>query len=126
MVSASSALKRGEQNDDGAGHARIWVCHPKICQWGLVEDQQCPQPGHPTRPSRSWLAPRQFAVDHPLEGYRRLTFMMLDTDTVAVSPSSVYRVLEQAGLLNVHGMPYRVRIRSAQTARNSGSPSPGP
>ncbi len=30
---------------------------------------------------------------HPLEGYRRLAFMMLDDDVVAVSPSSVYRVL---------------------------------
>jgi transposase InsO family protein len=30
---------------------------------------------------------------HPLEGYRRLTFMMLDEDVVAVSPASVYRVL---------------------------------
>lgn len=37
--------------------------------------------------------------DHPLEGYRRLTFMMLDRDIVAVSPSSVYRVLKKAGLL---------------------------
>lgn len=30
----------------------------------------------------------RFALDHPLEGYRRLTFMMLDRDIVAVSPSS--------------------------------------
>ena len=37
---------------------------------------------------------------HPLEGYRRLTFMMLDNDVVAVSPSSVYRVLKQAGRLD--------------------------
>jgi len=29
---------------------------------------------------------------HPLQGYRRLTFMMLDDDVVAVSPSSTYRV----------------------------------
>ncbi len=36
---------------------------------------------------------------HPLEGYRRLTFMMLDDDVVAVSPSSTYRVLIQAGVL---------------------------
>lgn len=36
---------------------------------------------------------------YPLEGYRRLTFMMLDDDVVAVSPSSVYRVLKQAGVL---------------------------
>ena len=37
---------------------------------------------------------------NPLEGYRRLTFMMLDQDVVAVSPSSVYRVLKGAGRLN--------------------------
>ena len=36
---------------------------------------------------------------HPLEGYRRLTYMMMDDDIVAVSPSSVYRVLVNAGLL---------------------------
>ncbi len=37
---------------------------------------------------------------HPLEGYRSLAFMMLDDDVVAVSPSSVYRVLKQAGRLD--------------------------
>jgi len=41
----------------------------------------------------------RFCEQNPLEGYRRLTFMMLDRDIVAVSPSSVYRVLSQAGLL---------------------------
>ncbi len=40
-----------------------------------------------------------FHLKNPLEGYRRLTFMMLDQDVVAVSPSSVWRVLGQAGLL---------------------------
>ena len=40
-----------------------------------------------------------FARGHPLEGYRRLTFMMLDADQVACSPASVYRVLKSAGLL---------------------------
>jgi transposase InsO family protein len=40
-----------------------------------------------------------FADDHPLEGYRRLTFMMLDRDVVAASPTSVWRVLHQAGML---------------------------
>jgi putative transposase len=37
---------------------------------------------------------------HPLEGYRRMTFMMLDADIVAVSPANVYRVLSTAGLLD--------------------------
>ena len=40
-----------------------------------------------------------FCREYPLEGYRRLTFMMLDRDIVAVSPASVYRVLKQAGLI---------------------------
>jgi transposase InsO family protein len=41
-----------------------------------------------------------FHLKNPLEGYRRLTFMMLDCGIVAVSPSSVWRVLGQAGLLS--------------------------
>jgi putative transposase len=41
-----------------------------------------------------------FHLKNPLEGYRRLTFMMLDADIVAVSPTSVWRVLSQAGLLS--------------------------
>jgi putative transposase len=40
-----------------------------------------------------------FARGHPFEGYRRMTFMMLDADIVACSPASVYRVLKKAGLL---------------------------
>jgi len=43
-----------------------------------------------------------FHEQHPLEGYRRLAFMMLDADVVAASPSSVYRVLKAAGLLERH------------------------
>ncbi len=43
-----------------------------------------------------------FARQHPFEGYRRLTFMMLDADVVACSPASVYRVLKAAGLLAGH------------------------
>jgi len=42
---------------------------------------------------------RAFARARPFEGYRRLTFMMLDADQVACSPASVYRVLKAAGLL---------------------------
>jgi transposase InsO family protein len=45
-----------------------------------------------------------FHEQHPLEGYRRLTFMMLDADVVAASPSSVYRVLKAAGVLERHNV----------------------
>jgi putative transposase len=56
-------------------------------------------------PRDHWLTNQEkericaFARQHPLEGYRRLTFMMLDTDVAACSPASVYRVLKRAGLL---------------------------
>ena len=40
-----------------------------------------------------------FHRQYPLEGYRRLTFMMLDLSLVAVSPASVWRVLHRAGRL---------------------------
>ena len=42
----------------------------------------------------------KFCIDNPLEGYRRLTFMMLDRNIVAVSPASTWRVLSKAGLLD--------------------------
>ena len=41
-----------------------------------------------------------FHLKNPLKGYRRLTFMILDAGIVAVSPTSVWRVLGQAGLLS--------------------------
>jgi putative transposase len=40
-----------------------------------------------------------YARVHRTAGYRRLSYMMLDEEVVAVSPSSVYRVLQAAGLL---------------------------
>jgi putative transposase len=56
-------------------------------------------------PRDHWLTDEEklricnFARRHPLEGYRRMTFMMLDADVVACSPASVYRVLKKTGLL---------------------------
>jgi transposase InsO family protein len=56
-------------------------------------------------PRDHWLEPAEkeaivaFFQRHPLEGYRRLTFMMLDQDVAAASPATVYRVLKAAGLL---------------------------
>ena len=40
----------------------------------------------------------EFQQLYPTEGYRRLTYMMIDADVVAVSPSSVFRVLREAGI----------------------------
>ena len=61
-------------------------------------------------PRDHWLAAQEkqaildFHQEHPLDGYRRLTFMMLDANVVAVSPSSVYRVLQEAGVLQKHNV----------------------
>jgi len=54
-------------------------------------------------PRDHWLEDREkramvsYAGEHPGEGYRRLTYMMMDADVAAASPVSVYRVLKSAG-----------------------------
>jgi transposase InsO family protein len=56
-------------------------------------------------PHDHWLEDweKQAIIDfyqaHPDDGYRRVTYMMMDADHVAASPSSVYRVLSEAGVL---------------------------
>lgn len=57
-------------------------------------------------PRDHWLTPAErqailaYYETHAPEGYRRLTFMMLDEDVVAVSPATTYRVLKTEGLLD--------------------------
>jgi len=57
-------------------------------------------------PKKHWIlkwereAIINYAQTHMGEGYRRLTYMMIDDNIVAVSPSTTYRVLKSAGLLN--------------------------
>ena len=58
----------------------------------------------------------RFYGEHGTEGYRRLTFMMLDRDVVAVSASTVYRVLKEAGLLR--------RWKRESTGRGKGFDQP--
>ncbi len=36
-----------------------------------------------------------YAKAHPGEGYRRLTYMMIDDNITAVSPATTYRILKQ-------------------------------
>lgn len=56
-----------------------------------------------------WLEPDEveaivaFREQYPLEGYRRLAYMMLDADVVCASPSTVYRVLKGRGLVQRSG-----------------------
>ena len=56
-------------------------------------------------PRENWILDEErqaiikFFYEHPLDGYRRLSFMMIDQDVVCVSPSTVYRVLKDAELI---------------------------
>jgi transposase InsO family protein len=94
-----------------AGRYHRWKAH-----YGQGNRHNAPIPRH------FWLlewerqAIVRFALEHPLEGYRRLSYMMLDADVVAVSPSSVYRVLKGAGVLR----------RQAPKASRKGSGFQGP
>jgi transposase InsO family protein len=103
-----------EPSEIGAGHFIRWfgVSCSKFYHWreryGRVNEH------NGWVPRDFWLedwekqAILDFQAQHPLEGYRRLTFMMLDADLVAVSPASVWRVLGQAGrLLRWRGRPSR-------------------
>lgn len=56
-----------------------------------------------------------YALAHPRDGYRRLAWMMVDEDVAYVSPSSVYRILDDADAL------YRWKRSS-----RSGTPPPEP
>ena len=66
------------------------------------------QPNHHNGvvPKKHWIlnwereAIISYAQNNISEGYRRLTYMMIDDNIVAVSPSTTYRVLKTAGLLN--------------------------
>ena len=95
-----------EKTEIGVGKFITWlgIRSSKFYQWqqryGRVNEH------NGWIPRDFWLEPWekeaiiQYHYEHPLEGYRRLTFMMLDADVVAVSPSSVWRVLRNAGLLS--------------------------
>ena len=64
-------------------------------------------------PRDNWLTDDEkqaiikFHYEHPLEGYRRLTWMMMDANVVACSPGTVYNVLRQADVLRPRGKESR-------------------
>jgi putative transposase len=82
----------------------IGVARGKFFAWKKRYGKANEHNGHV--PRDHWLLDEEkrkiisFHGRFPLEGYRRLAFMMIDQGVVAVSPSSVYRVLSAAGLLD--------------------------
>ena len=81
----------------------LGIGRSKYYDWVKREGQENQPNG--VQPKEHWLTEAEKAAiinyyaEHRQSGYRRLTYMMLDEDVVAVSPSSVYRVLHTAGLL---------------------------
>jgi putative transposase len=73
--------------------------HNWVARFGKVNEHNAWVPRDHWLTEDEKLRIGNFARAHPLEGYRRMTFMMLDADVVACSPASVYRVLKKAGLL---------------------------
>jgi putative transposase len=98
--------------DDGI--TRVGMPRKRLLHWlglapGKYYDWKRRQ-GQPNRhngqiPSRHWLQPWEreaivaYTGEHPLDGYRRLCYRMIDEHSVACAPSTVYRVLKSAGLL---------------------------
>lgn len=76
-------------------------------RYGKANEHNAPVPRDHWLEAEEKKAILQFHAEYPLEGYRRLCFMMLDREVAAVSPSSVYRVLQQAGLIQRHARPTR-------------------
>lgn len=71
--------------------------------WARSGGKQARPPA--VRPKGHHITPEEretviaFARDHREEGYRRLAFMMLDAGVAAVRPSTVYLILQEAGLI---------------------------
>ena len=80
------------------------VSRSKYYHW--VSELGAPVQERKSIPRSHWLLLEEraaivaYAKKHPGEGYRRLSYMMIDEDIVCASPSSTYRVLREAGLLN--------------------------
>ncbi len=89
----------------------IGLCRVKYYKW--IKRAGKPNSHNGKIPKTHWLTPEEvkaieeYAREHYAEsdyflkdGYRRITYKMLDLNIVAVHPSSVYRILKKAGLLN--------------------------
>jgi len=73
--------------------------HAWKCRYGKANEHNAQVPRDHWLEDSEKRAIVDYAGEHSGEGYRRLTYMMMDADVVAASPASVYRVLKSAGLM---------------------------
>lgn len=82
----------------------IGISSSKYYSW--IDRFELPNNHNRIIPKRHWIldwereAIINYAGTHVGEGYRRMTYMMIDENIAAVSPSTTYRVLKSMGLLN--------------------------
>jgi transposase InsO family protein len=87
----------------------LGVRRERLCEWRRRRGR--PNRHNGAAPRHFWIEPWERAAilafwrDHRGEGYRRLTYMMLDADVVALSASTTYRVLKEAGALATLSRP---------------------
>jgi transposase InsO family protein len=83
--------------------AWLGIHRAKFFRWreryGKVNEHNCHVPRDNWITDDERRAIIDFHERFPLEGYRRLTYMMIDQDVCCVSPSTTQRVLKAAGLL---------------------------
>lgn len=100
---------------------RLGITRWKFARWTTAYGA-VPTPHGPV-PRDHWLTRAEqdgillFHEQHPLEGDRRLTYMLLDAGDIAVSPTSVYRVLQAAGRLDRSDAIWATRDGRLEAAR---------
>lgn len=84
----------------------VWleVSRGKFFDWkkryGKANEHNCHVPRDNWVTADEKAAIVAFHDQFPLEGYRRLTFMMIDLDVAYVAPATTYRILKAAGRLD--------------------------
>lgn len=99
-------MKWRKKTEISLGSLLSWVgiSRGKFCEWqrrfGKENSHNAPIPRN------FWITEIEreniirYFRDHPLNGYRRLSYMMIDDDIVYVCPGTVYNVLKKAGLMS--------------------------
>jgi transposase InsO family protein len=102
---------------------RLGICKSKYYSWQRRYGKKNHHNG--CIPRYFWIHPEErgaitaYCKDKLGEGYRRLSYMMLDEDIAWVSPSTTYRVLKAAGLINPWA-PNRTRSQGKGFEQPSG------
>lgn len=110
-------LRWNEKTDISLRRLIRWlgISRSKFYQW---KDRYGKTNQHNGKQSRDyWIQPWEIEAilmyykTHPGNGYRRITYMMMDDNVVAVSPATVYRILKKNNLL----MPWNPKASSKGT-----------